>query len=68
MNADICLEGTLTLKLDDGRVLSELVFGAEDAARVIEAWGHGECPNIVQMASGGHRHCDKEAGHEGRCA
>lgn len=61
------LEGTLRLRLDDGRELSALVFGAEHAARVLERWAAGDCGEDYQAASGGHYPCAGRAGHPGRC-
>lgn len=61
------LEGTLTLKLDDGRELSELVFGEDHARRVLECWAAGECPGRYQAASGDHHDCTGDLGHAGSC-
>lgn len=62
------LEGNLTLKLDDGRELSALVFGAEHAKRTLERWADGDCESDYQAAHGGFLPCARPAGHEGRCS
>lgn len=59
------MEGTLTIKLDDGRELSELFFGVQHALRIVEAWGAGECPGLYQAASGEMCQCARPMGHAG---
>lgn len=61
-------EGTLTLRLDDGRTLAALVCSAAHARRCIERWADGACAENVQMASGSYRACDLDAGHKGACS
>lgn len=63
----IIIEGTLTLRLDDGRTLTASVFGAEDAQRVIESWANGDCSDTYQAAHGGFLPCARPAGHTGYC-
>ena len=61
------LEGTLILKLDDGRTLSALVFGEAHAVRTLERWGRDECSENYQAASGDFIQCVRAAGHNGPC-
>lgn len=67
MEKRVILEGSLIVKLDDGRMLTTYVVSAEHAARVMARWEAGECGDDAQCAHGGYRQCDLEAGHEGGC-
>lgn len=58
-------EGKLTLTLDDGREVSELVVSREHAADVVNAWAGGCCGSMYTDGSGEMRWCGGELGHEG---
>lgn len=62
-----CIEGKLTLRLDDGREFTELVVSAEHAAAVVARWERGDCGGRYQAASSDHHWCARPAGHAGHC-
>ena len=61
-------EGTMTIKLDDGRELSALVFSSEHARQCIERWAANECAENYQSACGDWNPCARPAGHAGKCS
>lgn len=62
------MEGKLTIELDDGMVVSELVFGLNHAKHVLDCWASGRCGGAYQAASGDMRSCARPIGHKGGCA